>query len=226
MSDRVLLVEDDAELVVLWRDFLGQNGFVVDVVGQGHEAVGRILETQPDLVVLDGAPVGVDGLEVCRRVRPGFKGGILMLTAASDEIDEVLGLSVGADDVLTKPVRPRVLLARLQALARRLRAAEVTELSLGRLQIDRRSRAVRLFDRVVELSAAEYDLLLVLAERAGQIVERDTLYELLRGGSWDGLDRSIDLRASRLRKKLGDDARSPRILKSVRGEGYLLVPEV
>jgi len=235
---RVLIVEDDARLADLVREYLADNGFDVLVEPRGDAAVDRILGEVPDLVVLDLMLPGLDGLEVCRRVRPQFSGGILMLTARGDEIDEVVGLEVGADDYLPKPVRPRLLLAHLSALLRRVRGAAADDdaawtsneapaegegpLKVGPLTVDARARSATMRGVPLDLTTAEFDLLLLLAKNAGEVLTRDTIYNELRGIEYDGLDRSVDLRVTRLRRKLGDDAKNPQLLKSVRGVGYLL----
>lgn len=219
----VLVVEDDAELSALVADFLRKNGYTVSVEPRGDRAAVRIVAEAPDAVVLDWMLPGLDGLGVCRAVRPAYKGRILVLTARGDEIDEVLILEMGADDYMAKPVRPRALLARLAALLRRAEpVAPRARVDLGRLSVDPGTRDVALDGAPVDLTTAEFDLLWVLVEHAGRVIERDALYEKVRGIAWDGLDRSIDLRVSRLRKKLGDEAKPHQLIKSVRGTGYLL----
>ncbi len=227
-SPRILLVEDDLKLAALVREFLESNGLEVSWEARGDAAPGRILAEQPDLVVLDLNLPGLDGLEVCRRVRGEYRKPILMLTARGEELDEVLGLEIGADDYVAKPARPRVLLARIRSLLRRDArsegappGAEGARLELGDLTIDAQRRSVHLAGEEVELTTAEFDLLWLLAARAGQVLSREQIYHELRGIDWDGLDRSVDLRVTRLRRKLGDDARHPRRIKSVRGAGYL-----
>jgi DNA-binding response OmpR family regulator len=218
----ILLVEDDTTLAALVRDFLGSHGFTVSVEGRGDRAVDAVQVARPDLVLLDLMLPGLDGLEVCRRLRSaGFAGAILMLTARGEDLDEILGLQGGADDYLTKPVRPRVLLARVQAALRRLQPREAT-ITRGRLLLDLARRAATLDGEDLALTTAEFELLVVLARRAGEVLSRDDLSLELRGVAWDGLDRSIDLRVSRLRKRLGDEQGV--WIKSVRGSGYLLVP--
>lgn len=226
---RILLVEDDARLADLTRDYLVLNGFDVDVEARGDAAVGRILAGNWDVVVLDIMLPGIDGLEVLRRVRADFAGRVLMLTARAEDVDEIVGLEIGADDYLAKPVRPRLLLARLAAMLRRgpapagpARAAVEPVIRVGPLEVDRGARTVRLDGRNVDVTSAEFDLLWALASRAGEVVTRDELFTALRGIAYDGLDRSIDLRVARLRRKLGDEGKFPRLLKSVRGTGYLL----
>ena len=224
---RVLLIEDDFKLASLVREYLESVGYHVLHEANGAQAPARILNEQPDIVLLDLMLPGLDGKSVCQQVRSQYKGPILMLTALGDERNEVGGLEVGADDYLVKPVKPRVLLARIESLLRRTEGANLQSalppvIACGELEIDTTTREVRLKGSPIELTTAELELLIYLARRAGQIVGRDQIYREVRGIEWDGMDRSIDLRVTRLRRKLGDDARAPRIIKSVRGEGYLM----
>ncbi|MBU6384725.1 MAG: response regulator transcription factor [Planctomycetes bacterium] len=228
MSSSVLLVEDDCELAEIVRDYLTENGFSVAVESRGDSAVDRILKEKPDLVVLDVNLPGLDGFDVCKTVRQQYQGGIVMLTARLEEIDEVLGLETGADDYLTKPVRPRVLLARLRTHLRKIPgAASETEgcIQAGALSVYRSRRHVELRGVAIELTSAEFDLLAYLTERVGKIVSRVELFEALHNEVYDPQDRSIDLRVSRLRRKLGDNQSNPTRIKSVRGTGYLLSSE-
>lgn len=220
---QILLVEDDAKLVDLVTEYLTGHGFEVDVERRGDTAVQRILGDEPALVLLDLMLPGLDGMEVCRQVRrSGFAGAVIMMTARGDAIDEILGLEVGADDYLTKPVRPRVLLAHVQAVLRRTQGARA-EVKAGRLVLDLPSRVASLDGEPLELTTGEFDLLAVFVQNAGRVLSRDDLSMALRGVPWNGMDRSIDLRVSRLRKKLDDDGE---VIKSVRGSGYLMVPDV
>ncbi len=221
MLPSVLVVEDDAALAALVAGFLAASGWRVSVEGDGTRAVGRILAERPDAVVLDWMLPGLDGPDVLRAVRDAYDGPVILVTARGDEGDEVAGLAVGADDYMAKPVRPRALLARLDRLHQRRASEPAARGPL--LEVDRTRREARVDGLSVTLTTAEFDLLCVLEARAGEIVERDALYRLLYGRPWDGVDRSLDLRVSRLRRKLGrDDAQ--RLVKSVRGMGYLLVP--
>ncbi len=219
----VLVVEDDPALAELVAEFLRSNGFIVAIESRGDRAVPRILAEQPQVVVLDVMLPGLDGLAVCRAVRREFHGAILVLTARGEEIDEVLSLEMGADDFMAKPVRPRALLARISALLRRnAREIQPKRVTLGRLVVDSAQRTSWLDGQALDLSSGEFDVLWALVEHTGEVVERDELYQKVRGIAWDGQDRSIDLRISRLRRKLGDEAKPHQIIKSVRGTGYLL----
>jgi len=220
----ILLVEDDLKLAALVKEYLEQQDFAVEIEPRGDRAVDAILTLRPDLVILDIMLPGADGLTVCREARPRYPGPILMLTARGEDLDEVVGLEVGADDYLKKPVRPRVLLAHIRSLLRRTAlppdGPETRSVEVGGLVVDAAQRTVTMNDRSVELTTAEFDLLWLLARNAGQPVSRDRIYRELRGIEHDGIDRSIDLRISRLRGKLGDEG--ARLIKSVRGVGYQL----
>lgn len=225
-QQRIILVEDDVDLAGLIRDRLQAEGFAVHLETDGKAAADAIPREQPDLVILDIMLPGMDGFQVCRRVRPGYQGPILILTARGEDLDEVLGLELGADDYVIKPVRPRVLLARVRALLRRPtlpeEPARPRRLELGDLAVDAGRREVVLAGRNVELTTVEFDLLWYLAERAGEVVSRQDLYRSIYNLDYDGLDRSIDVYVSRLRQKLDDDPTAPRLIKTVRGTGYLL----
>lgn len=229
----ILLVEDDVRLSALVVEYLEKNALKVETEFRGDTAVKRILELKPDLVVLDLMLPGLDGFEVCKRVRAGFDGPILMLTARDEDIDQVVGLEIGADDYVVKPAPPRLLLARIRALLRRSASndevaqinTEKQELEFGTLKIVRNSRTVSRDDTVIEFTTTEFDLLWLLASNAGNILSRDQISETLTGIEYDGLDRSIDIRISRLRKILHDDPAKPKGIKTVRGQGYLFVAD-
>ena len=229
---KILLVEDDLKLAALVKEYLESDQFEVDVETRGDTAVNRILTDKHDLVILDVMLPGLDGFEVCKRVRPDFDGPILMLTARSEEVDEVIGLEMGADDYMSKPVRPRLLLARMRTLLRRVQlnetpgtiSEECALIELTDLQIDATQRSVLLKGHPIYLTTAEFDLLWFLAQRPGEVVTRDQIFEKVIGMPYDGLDRSADLRITRLRKKLGDDGKQPSRIKSIRSVGYLLAP--
>lgn len=227
-SETILIIDDDAELTSLISQFLTMNGYQVSVEHNGANALTAVAQIQPDLIVLDLMLPGVDGLTICRQLKPDFINPIIMLTALDDDIDEVTGLEVGADDYLCKPIKPRVLLAHIRAQLRRqshlknLTPQDIKIVSNGSLTIDIRKRIVRYNDNEITLSSAEFDLLWVLAMNAGSIISRDELHKEIFKLDYDGFDRSIDLRISRLRKKLGDDPKEPKIIKTIRNKGYLL----
>ena len=181
-------------------------------------------------MILDLMLPGEDGLSICRKVRDRYDGPILMLTARTDDTDQILGLDLGADDYVCKPVRPRLLLARIQALLRRSEAPEAApekqrRLQFGPLVVDNALREAWLNDNGIELTSAEFDLLWLLVSNAGRILSREEIFTALRGIGYDGQDRSIDVRISRIRPKIGDDPDHPRLIKTVRSKGYLFVPE-
>lgn len=225
-TQTILLVDDDESLNRLVCQYLEGQGFTVIVKTEGNDAAETITDLKPDLVILDIMLPGTDGLSICRQVRPIFDGPILMLTALGDDIDEVAGLETGADDYLAKPIRPRVLLARIRALLRRNNSKSSTDtekkkdITINDVTISYTSRTVSRAGNNATLTDAEFELLWLLASHAGQLMSRDEINQALRGLEHDGLDRTIDLRISRIRKKLNDDSKEPDIIKSVRGKGY------
>lgn len=223
---RVLLVEDDERTAELVATFLEGEGFAVTAVHRGAAGLAAILTDPPDVVVLDWMLPDLDGLTVCRRARERYTGPIVMLTARDDDVDQILGLEVGADDYLTKPVRPAILVARIRALLRRT-IVEPTggdRHEVADWVIDRGRRTVTVCGEPIEVTTAEFDLLWLLAEHAGEPVTRDQLFENLRGIPYDGLDRSMDMRVSQLRKRLVDaHPRGADPICTVRGVGYQLV---
>ena len=231
-SWHILIVEDDQRLAELTREYLQGNGLNVSIEMDGAQAAARILQERPDLVILDLMLPGEDGLSICRKVRGQYDGPILMLTARTDDMDQVLGLEMGADDYVCKPVRPRVLLARIRALLRRREDSDVEapvserrRLQFGPLVIDSAMREAWLGEQSIELTSAEFDLLWLLTSNAGRILSREEIFNALRGIEYDGQDRSIDVRISRIRPKIGDDPMHPRLIKTVRSKGYLFVAE-
>lgn len=176
---RILIVEDDERLATLTQDYLRRNGLDIAIETDGTRAIRRIVSEQPDLVVLDVMLPGSDGLTVCREVRPHYSQPILMLTARTEDMDQVLGLEMGADDYVAKPAQPRVLLARIRALLRRSESTPTHEspqrLEFGELIIDNGGRSVMLGDRLVDFTSAEYDLLWLLASNAGRILSRENI---------------------------------------------------
>ena len=227
-TNQLLLVEDDTELSGMMRDFLSGNGYQVTVEADGLAAIQRIETGSYDAVILDIGLPRMDGFSVCKQVRPSFSGPIIVLTARGEEADEVIALEAGADDFMSKPVRPNALLARLKIHLRRIdsspseTATDSPEILVGDLHIDCGSRSVYVKDHMIELTTAEFDLIEYLARHAGSVVSRKQLYVDLLEIPYDVSDRSVDLRVSRLRRKLGDDPHKPTRIKSIRGVGYLL----
>ncbi|NRA60200.1 MAG: response regulator transcription factor [Psychrobium sp.] len=227
-AKHILLVEDDVSLAQWFCDYLSEQGYLVTLANRGDVAVLLIKEDNPDLVVLDIMLPVKDGFAVCEEVREFYQGPILMMTARDQETDEIHGLELGADDYLTKPVKPKVLLARIKALLRRQTSTEKPVsniMTFGTLVLDKQSRTTHLQDEMVVLSSNEFDALMVLANNAGSIVSRAQLVTELRGIEYDGFDRSADMLISRLRKKLGDDPSNPVRIKTVWGKGYLFAKD-
>jgi two-component system OmpR family response regulator len=228
--EHLLIVDDDREIRRLLTEFLEQAGFRVTAVADG-KAMRRALEGHCiDLVVLDLMLPGDDGLSLCRELRTRSNIPVLMLTARDAEVDRIVGLEMGADDYLAKPFSPRELLARIRSILRRAQAlpynlqpADARSLRFGGWTLDVAARHVVAPDGlVVSLSGAEFRLLRVLVEHAQRVVSRDQLLELANGREPILFDRSIDVMVGRLRRRLGDDGREPQIIKTVRGQGYVL----
>jgi len=224
----VVYVEDDAKLARLTARYLESHGVRVTIAGDGREGMAAALRERPDVVLLDLMLPGMDGLEVCRQLRTRLDVPILMLTARGEEADRVMGLEGGADDYIAKPFSSRELLARVRAQARRARGRSGPRSELivaGRLEVDPVGRRVLVDGRLLSLTTYEFDLLRVFAERAGRVLTREQLVDFVRGSADEAFDRSIDVHISHLRKKLGDDPKNPRILKTVRGVGYLFAAD-
>jgi DNA-binding response OmpR family regulator len=225
-SFRILFIEDDERLAALTTRYLESHGHRVDWVADGRQGLAEGLKGQHDVVILDLMLPRLPGLDVCRELRQRTTVPVIMLTALSEEADRVLGLETGADDYLAKPFSSRELLARLRALVRRARGAlgpTGKPLRVGRLDLSPRDYTARLDGVPLELTTAEFVLLRVLTERVGRVLTREQLLDLTKGSADEAFDRSIDAHISRLRHKLGDDPRKPRLLKTVRGAGYILV---
>jgi DNA-binding response OmpR family regulator len=219
----VLVVDDERNIVDLVRLYLEKEGLRVVVAADGREALEAYARQNPDLVVLDLMLPGLDGFEVCREIRRHGQTPVLMLTARSDDVDAVVGLELGADDYVTKPFNPRLLVARVRALLRRADAAAsgVAPISVGTLRIDPPRRSASVGDRDLALRPREFDLLLALARDPGIVHTREALLENVWGTDFPGETRTVDVHVAELRKKLGDDG--PR-LETLRGVGYRLVP--
>jgi two-component system response regulator RstA len=227
MQHRILLVEDDARLAHLTKGFLQGQGFEVEIEARGDVAIERIIKENPDLTILDIMLPGLDGLSVIRKIRLLYKHPILILTARGDESDELAGLELGADEYIAKPVKPQLLLARIKLLLKRSQGIEENsqQFKLGSLFLDIENRLVQINGRQIDLTTIEYDLLCLFARNAGEVLSRDQINKALHGYEWDGLNRSIDLGISRLRRKLGDNGKRPHRIRSVRSLGYMLLAE-
>ena len=224
MATRVLLIDDDTRMYELLAQYLGQNGITVTHAPDGGRGLAALEASAYDAVLLDVMMPGMDGLEVCRRIRAKSTLPVIMLTARGDETDRVVGLELGADDYLAKPFSPRELLARLRAVLRRAQPAAVAEkLESSGVSIDVSAREVRAGGRLVELTGLEFDLLVALVRRAGRVIPRDAL--LGEAGRSDTVvgERTVDVHISHLRQKLGDEGN--RLIKTVRGVGYLFAKE-
>lgn len=252
MSKHILIIEDDTRLATLTSEYLQMQGFTVTCHTRGDTAESAILSLMPDLVILDVLLPGKSGFDICRDIRPFYRNPILILTASEDNIDEIIGLELGADDYLTKPVEPRRLLARIRVLLRRQpthhhlnpitangrddssqipisipinsiqpQYQSSQRLTFGDLTIDGNNRTVQIKELLLDFTTAEFDLLWLLASHAGTILTRDDLFNDLRGIDFDGDDRSIDAKISRVRRKLQEDPDNPTWIKTVRGKGYL-----
>ena len=224
---QIVLVEDDRELALWIKEFLEQHQMQISIIDRGDTAVEAVEQLKPDLVLLDIMLPGKDGHQVCRELRQFYHQPILILTANDEELDEILGLEFGADDYMPKPVRPRVLLARIKALLRRSAnpvQADEHRLVFSGLIVDQTAKSVTLNSQAVALSSTEFDLLWALASHAGEVMSRQQLVQQLRGIEYDGFDRTIDVRISRLRKKLLDNTEEPEKIKTIWGEGYLFAP--
>lgn len=225
MTKRLLIVEDDPEIARLTAMYLEAEGYETKVVHDGLEAIPAMKLYQPHLVILDLMLPGIGGIEICKQARTFYQKPILVLTACADDMTEVSLLKLGADDYLTKPIKPHILTVRIEALLRRSVAQESNQpknLQVGELRIEPGNKTVYFYDQELQLAAAEYEMLLLLAQNAGQVVSREACCSSLRGINYDYNDRSVDMRISGLRKKLHDDKVPYRIILTVRNQGYLL----
>lgn len=222
---RILIVDDDRALCALLADYLQREGFVVDVAHDGESALAQLRQPalRPDLLILDVMMPGRDGLETLRELRMQHRLPVIMLSAKGEPVDRVIGLELGADDYLAKPCLPRELLARVRAQLRRNAPATAANLQVGTLRLQPGDRQAFIGEQELVLTGAEFMLLLALAQRAGELVDKASLSRAALGRELERFDRSIDVHVSRLRHKLADaSAQAPRI-ESVRGAGYLLI---
>jgi DNA-binding response OmpR family regulator len=229
MSRRLaaLLIDDDARLAALVAEYLGANDVDVTVAADGERGLGALGKGSFDVVLLDIMLPGVDGLEVCKRIRALPDKGqvpVLMLTAKGDDVDKIVGLEIGADDYLAKPFNPRELLARVRAILRRTQPAPGAHqiFKSGGLEIDFDARTVAVSGKKQVLTHFEFELLAQLARAAGRVLSREHLMDALKGEEFESFDRSIDVHISKLRAKLEDNPKEPRYIRTVRGVGYVL----
>jgi two-component system, OmpR family, response regulator len=224
MSLRVLLIDDDARLGDLLRGYFGDHGVTMAIAKDGSAGLDQLARGTFDAILLDVMMPGMDGLEVLRRVRAKSAIPVLMLTARGDEADRVVGLELGADDYVPKPFSPRELLARLRAVLRRSQPEATSErIAIGGVEVDVGARTARSNGELVDLTGLELDLLIALMRRAGRVVPREAL--LSEAGRDDIVvsERTVDVHISHVRKKLGDDPKSPKLIRTVRGVGYVFV---
>ncbi|MFY8352189.1 response regulator transcription factor [Pseudoalteromonas sp. SSM20] len=220
----LIIVEDDHELASLTQDFFQQFEFNCKVISEGQQAVTQIIAEQPDLVLLDLMLPDIDGMQVFQQIKPAFTGKVAMLTARGDTIDQVLGLEFGADDYISKPIEPRLLLAKCRALLRREVNVEVSKensLSICDITINKHKREVQKAGQPLEFAAPEYDLLLLLIAHRGEVISRDFIFKSLWGMDYDGQNRQVDIYISSIRSKLESDPNQPSLIKTVRSKGYL-----
>jgi len=225
---KILVVDDEENIVDLLSSYLRSEGFQVEAAGDGPTALTKARSFRPDVVVLDIMLPGLDGIEVLRQLHSESPAYVVMLTAKSEELDKVVGLSVGADDYVTKPFSPRELTARIRAMLRRGRGAGPEPppvLNFRFLRIDPSRREVWRDDEAVELTTLEFDLLYALASYPGRVLSREQLLERIWGADYFGDDRVVDAHIKKLRQKLGDDAAQPKFIQTVRGIGYKFVAE-
>ncbi|MFO0996233.1 MAG: response regulator transcription factor [Alphaproteobacteria bacterium] len=224
MAERVLIIDDDQRLAAMLTDYLEKRGYAATSEPNAARGLASAERHGVDAVILDVMLPDLDGFEVCRRLRAVSDVPILMLTARGDDTDRIVGLEIGADDYLPKPFNPRELLARLRAILRRRHAARTdtsAPLRFGRLEIDRGARQVRLDGEARALTSYQFDLLSAMAERAGRVLSREQLMDLVKGEMLESFDRSIDVHISRIRLAIEDDAKHPRRIVTVRGAGYV-----
>ncbi|MBC9130173.1 response regulator [Frischella sp. Ac48] len=236
MNGNILIIEDDERLANLIVTYLSKHQYQVTWYARGDSAEAEIARLNPDIVILDVMLPGKSGFDICRDIQSWYEGYVLIMTASEDNLDEIIGLELGADDYLAKPVEPRLLLARVRALLRRRQAdsgamhkspsetvAPKNILRYGQLLINLDRHFVSLNQKEINLTTAEFELLCLLVRNAGTILSRDDIYSQVRGIEFDGLDRSMDARISRLRRKLSndDESNSQQFIKTIRGKGYL-----
>ncbi len=229
-TQQLLMIEDDTRLASMVGEYLRQSGYGFAHALDGETGLAELQTTPTDLVILDLMLPGIDGLEVCRRIK-GLGNGtaVLMLTAKGDPMDRIVGLEMGADDYLPKPFEPRELLARIRAVLRRGETAAAgnsqKSMQFGTLEIDRHARTVSVSGKPCDLTSYQFDLLVTLAERAGRVLTRDQIMEAVRGRELEAFDRSIDVHMGRIRQAIEFDAKEPKRILTVRGVGYVFAKQ-
>jgi DNA-binding response OmpR family regulator len=224
MPAHLLVIDDDRKLNRLLRDYLGDFGFKVATAATPAEGMQKLRRQPPDLVILDVMLPGQTGFEVCKEIRQHSAVPIIMLTARGEAMDRIVGLELGADDYMAKPFEPRELVARIQAVLRRMDGRVVTgELVFANLRIDLERRLVWLDDSPVDLTTNEFTILVSMARRPGKVMDRDRLLQELKGMDSEAFNRTVDITMSRLRQKLADDPKFPRFIKTVWGAGYVFI---
>ncbi|NRB39350.1 MAG: response regulator [Pseudomonadales bacterium] len=232
-STRILLVEDDENLAKLTASYLTKNGYEVDIESDGDNVIERVLSEQPDFLILDVMLPGKGGIDICRELRSEYHGPILMLTALTEQVDQIVGLEMGADDYICKPIEPRLLLARIKALLRmanretlpiNVQQQDENYLIFDDIEIDNKGRRLYLSGKEVALTMPEYEVMWLLAKHAGTILSRSMMFKEIRGFEYDGINRFVDLTVSHLRMKLGEDSEYANRIKTIRGQGYLFIP--
>ncbi|WP_320009373.1 response regulator transcription factor [Maridesulfovibrio sp.] len=224
MANSILVIEDDADIQQLLSEYLAGFGYTVHSEGSPEKGLSAFKSLSPDLIILDVMLPGMNGFEVCRRIRQDSQVPVIMLTARGDVMDRVAGLEIGADDYLPKPFEPRELVARIQSILRRSQQSSTHEtVNFGELYIDFDARAALIKGKDIGLTTNEFNALAVLARNPGKTFNRDDLIQELRGLESDSYNRSIDITMSRIRQKLGDDPKLPRYIKTVWGTGYVFI---
>ena len=225
---RIVIIEDDHRLAKLIGSFLSRSGFLVDHFENGQSAIEFCRKNPPDIIILDLNLPDMDGISVCSKLRSFYRERILILTASSNDLDQIDGFETGADDFVTKPVEPRVLLARINSLLLRDQSPETKKknkkMTFGNLIIDDQAKTVTYNNENIMLTSNEFELLTLFSRKPGIVLSRDDIFNSMRGIEYDGVDRAVDIKISRLRKKLGDNASKPNKIKTIWGKGYLFVP--
>jgi DNA-binding response OmpR family regulator len=226
MSNTILIIDDDEKLNALLRDYLKKFNFNVKTFSRPEDGLRSLKQDLPDLIILDIMLPGRDGFEICREIRRDYTVPIIMLTARGEVTDRIVGLELGADDYLPKPFEPRELVARIQAVLRRgHQRTQAGFRKFGPLTVDFQKHTITMNGQPVDLTTAEFEILALFIRRPGKVLDRNYILDNVRGIEWEAFDRSVDVMVSRLRRKLHDDSRHPRFIKTVWGSGYIFIAE-